>query len=188
MRADARRNRDLILAVAAEAFAAEGLGVPLDELARRAGVGPGTVYRHFPTKESLFEAVVDHRLRLLCTKAETLASAPDPGAALRTFLDRLVDEAAPKQDLVDALAQADVDLGAVLAATGADLREAVAHLLRRAQTARVVRLDVTPDDLMALLSGLLVALRFHHDGRSADPKRALAVLWDGLAHTLGESR
>jgi len=143
-------------------------------------VGPGTLYRHFPTKESLFEAVVDDRLRRLCTEAETLASAPDPAGALRSFLGRLVAEGSPKQDLVDALAGADIDVGTTLAATGAELRRAVGCLLHQAQTAGAVRTDVTIEDLMALLSGLLVALR-GHSGRGADPQRALSVLWDGLA-------
>jgi AcrR family transcriptional regulator len=177
MRADARRNRERILAVVADAFAAKGLEVPLDDLAKRAGVGPGTLYRHFPTKASLYEAVVDHRLRQICTEAEALADAPDAGSALREFLGRLADEIMPKQDLVDALARVDIDVGATLAATGADLRAAIDVLLRRAQAAGAVRRDVTLDDLMGLLGGLLIAARGR---RAADPKRMLGVVWDGL--------
>src|SRR6266545_3604820 len=76
-RADAVRNRQRVLEAAKEAFAAEGLAVPLDEIARRAGVGAGTVYRHFPTKEALFEAVILDRVRKLVDYAESLADA-DP--------------------------------------------------------------------------------------------------------------
>src|SRR4029453_6912389 len=98
VRADARRNRARLLQVAAEAFATGGLGVPLDEIARRAGVGPGTLYPHFPAKEALFAAVVHDRLRNLVDAARALRHAGDAGAALFEFVDLLVVEAAPKKD------------------------------------------------------------------------------------------
>src|SRR3954447_5176401 len=125
VRADAPRNRARLLEVAAEAFAVGGLAVPLDEIARRAGVGPGTLYRHFPTKEALFEAVVDDRLRDLADTARALRSAEDAGAALFTLVDRLVAEAAVKKDLVDALDGAGVEVRTALAATAGDLREQI---------------------------------------------------------------
>ena len=81
LRADARRNRERILAAATAAFAAEGLSVPLDEIARRAGVGPGTLYRHFPAKETLWEAVLHDRLRRLADEAEALHDAGHPSAS-----------------------------------------------------------------------------------------------------------
>jgi AcrR family transcriptional regulator len=165
--------------VAKTAFAAEGLSVPLDEIARRAGVGPGTLYRHFPTKEALFEAVVQHRLRRLVDDAHDLRSADDAGAALLGFIDRLVAEAAPKRDLADALASSDTDLQAALAATAADLRREIGYLLGRAQRSGAIRDDIGPDDLMALLSGILFAVR-PRPGVQADPRRAVAVLADGL--------
>ena len=80
LRADARRNRERILAAATAAFAADGLSVPLDEIARRAGVGPGTLYRHFPAKEALWEAVLHDRLQRLADEAEALHRAARPGA------------------------------------------------------------------------------------------------------------
>jgi AcrR family transcriptional regulator len=179
LRADARRNRERLLQVAKEAFAEEGVAVPLDEIARRAGLGPGTLYRHFPTKEALFEAVVQDRFQRMVEDARALHAAPDAGAALFGFVERLVAEAAPKQDLVDALAGSGVDVRSALAATGGDLRAEIAGLLRRAQTAGDVRADVTIADLMALLSGLLMALRARSHG-AADPERAVAVLCQGL--------
>jgi AcrR family transcriptional regulator len=179
LRADARRNRDRLLRTAKTAFAEEGLSVSLDDIARRAGVGPGTLYRHFPTKESLFEAVVHERLRQLLDEAVELSADADPGAAFFRFVDRMVAEAAAKQDLVDALAGAGVDVRTAVAATAAELRAAIGHLLARAQASGVVRPDVTPADLMALLSGLLLALRAPSNGQ-ADAERALAVLRDGL--------
>jgi AcrR family transcriptional regulator len=179
LRADARRNRARLLEAAREAFAAEGLAVPLDEIARRAGVGPGTLYRHFPTKEALFEAVVDDRLRDLADTARGLRSAEDAGAALFTLIDRLAAEAAVKKDLVDALAGAGVEVRNSLAATAGDLREEIGHLLARAQRHGAVRPDLDIADLMALLSGLFAALTAPAH-RRADPARALAVLRAGL--------
>jgi AcrR family transcriptional regulator len=179
MRADAQRNRDRLLQVAKEAFAAEGVAVPLDEIARRAGVGPGTLYRHFPTKEALFEAVVHDRLHRLIQHARDMGGSGDPGAALAAFLDHLVGEAAPKQDLVDALVGSGIDVRAAVTATAAVLRDEIATLLGRAQAAGAVRADITPADLMALLSGFLYALRAHPTA-TADPARTLSVLLRGL--------
>src|ERR1700678_4563371 len=110
MRADAAKNREHILAVARDALRESG-DASLIGIARRAGVGPGTLYRHFPTKEALFEAVVRHRLAELVDYARSLRTSGDPGDALLAFVDRLVLEAAPKRDLVDALAAAEVEVG-----------------------------------------------------------------------------
>jgi AcrR family transcriptional regulator len=204
LRADARRNRERILAAATAAFAADGLSVPLDEIARRAGVGPGTLYRHFPAKETLWEAVLHDRLQRLADEAEALhratkPGAPDPGApdagapdprpassggsdpgeALLGFIDRLVAEAAPKRDLADALASAGTDVSAALAGTAARLREALGALLAAAQRSGSIRGDIGLAELMAILSGILFALR-GRAGDQPDPHRAVAVLRDGL--------
>jgi AcrR family transcriptional regulator len=180
LRADARRNRDHLLHVAAEAFAADGLQVPLDEIARQAGLGPGTLYRHFPTKESLVEAVVHERLRSLLDDARARAASSEPGTALFGFMDHLVAEARAKQDLVDALARADVDITATVSETAADIRDAIGVLLSRAQRAGAVRRDIGVAELMGLLSGLMGAVR-SPSSRTADPGLMLAVLRSGLA-------
>lgn len=179
LRADARRNRDRLLEVARQAFAAEGVSVSLDEIARRAGVGPGTLYRHFPTKEALFEAVVHERLRHLVDQARALSRADDPAAALFAVLDRVVADAAAKADLVDALAGAGVEVRTAVAATAADLRHEIGSILARAQDAGTIRGDIGTADLMAVLGGVLLALRQPADN-GADPRRALAILCDGL--------
>jgi AcrR family transcriptional regulator len=179
LRADARRNRDRLVEVAAVAFAADGLAVPLDEIARRAGVGPGTLYRHFPTKEALFEAVVHHRLAEIVDDARSLRASSDPGAALLEFVDRLVIEAAPKRDLVDALTSAQVHVGPAVMATAAELRAELGHLLRRAQRHRAIRDDIGTAELMALISGILAALQPRPD-QPPDPNLVLAVIHDGL--------
>jgi AcrR family transcriptional regulator len=170
LRADARRNRDRVLRAAAEAFAESGFGVPLDTIAARAGVGPGTVYRHFPTKEALFQAVVTARLEDLVAGARRLATGDDAGAALRTFLLRLRQEAATKGDTSDAIA--------VPGRLQADLHGALGVLLGRAQATGAVRPDLDVDDLLAMLKGLIAAVR---DAPSAQRvERVFAVLVDGL--------
>lgn len=178
-RADARRNRDRLLQVARQAFAAEGLSVSLDEIARRAEVGPGTLYRHFPTKEALIEAVVHERLRSLVDQARLLASTDDPTTALFAILRRVVADAAAKADLVDALASAGIEVRTTVAATSAELRGEIGSLLARAQDSGTVRDDIGTAELMAVLSGVLLALR-HPASKGADPQRALAIVLDGL--------
>jgi len=179
LRSDARRNRERLLEVARSAFAADGLSVPLDEIARRAGVGPGTLYRHFPAKEDLFEAVLQDRLQSLADEARALRDAPDPGAALLGFIDRLIAEAALKRDLVDALASAGTELSAGLAEIGARIRAGIDGLLVRAQATGGIRGDIGVDDLMTIIASMMVALR-RRPGQAADPRRAVAVLRDGL--------
>ena len=92
LRADAERNRQRVLQVAQELFATEGLAVPIDGIARRAGLGVGTLYRHFPTKEALFEAIVVGRMEQLVEAARAGARAHDRGGAFFGFLTRMVEE------------------------------------------------------------------------------------------------
>src|SRR2546430_16496403 len=101
LRADARRNRERVLAAAWRAFAEQGYAVPLDEIATAAGVGPGTVYRHFPTKEALFEAVSVANVQDLAADARSRAEAADPVGAFTSFLDRLADQALAQRGLPD---------------------------------------------------------------------------------------
>jgi AcrR family transcriptional regulator len=179
LRADARRNRDRILDTARQAFAVEGLTVPLDEIARRARVGPGTLYRHFPTKEALFEAVVHDRLRLLVEQARTAPDSADPDQALFTVIDAIVADAQAKAELIDALVGAGVEVRTAVAATAAELRDEMAGLLTRAQQDGTIRPDVGIAEVMALLGGVLLSLR-GPAGPEMNAGHALAVLYDGL--------
>jgi AcrR family transcriptional regulator len=179
LRADARRNRERILHAATVAFATEGLSVPLDEIARRAGVGPGTLYRHFPAKAALFEAVLLDRFQRLVDDARALRDAEDPGEALLGFIDTLVTEAGPKRDLVEALATAGIDLNPTLGAKANQLRREIGKLLARSQSDGTIRDDITTADLMSLIFGLLLSLRTGSAGQ-AEARRATAVLCDGL--------
>jgi AcrR family transcriptional regulator len=184
LRADGRRNQQRLLQAATDAFAIGGLSVPLDEIARRAGVGPGTLYRHFPTKGALFEAVLHDRLQRLADDAQELRHAEDPAGALLDFISRLAADAAPKRDLADALASSGTEMNATLTATARRLRDEIGHLLIRAQRAGGIRDDITTADLMALITGVIAALRPRpgqdQHTEQPDPQRTIAVLHDGL--------
>lgn len=151
MRADAVRNRARLLAVAYETFAAEGLAVPIDEIARRAGVGPGTIYRHFPTKEALFAAVIDDRVRSMVDSGKTLLAA-DPGTALFEFLRELVRAAAADQGMADAFGRYGVDIAAAAPGAEAAFLGVLEQLLSAAQRAGTIRPDVGPAELKLLLT------------------------------------
>jgi AcrR family transcriptional regulator len=170
LRADAARNRESVLRAARDAFAESGYGVPLDEIAARAGVGPGTVYRHFPTKEALFEAVVTARVQDLLTDARARADAADPGAAFFGFLARIAAESAAKRDLPDAIS--------IAGSLREDLDAALDVLLRRAQRAEAVRADIRTPDIIVLLKGLFASLADVSDQARRD--LVFAVLADGL--------
>ena len=174
LRADARHNREKILRAAREAFAESGYDVPLDEIAARAGVGPGTVYRHFAAKDALFQAVVSARIEDLIDDAQARARADDPGSAFFGFLARIGEEAAAKRDLPDAIAIA----GSLQDA----LNAALDVLLRRAQESGAVRTDIGTADLIVILKGMLTSIRNASPG-ATDPAlrdRVLAILTDGL--------
>jgi AcrR family transcriptional regulator len=163
-RADARRNRERILQAAFEAFAADGRLVPLDDIARRAGVGAGTVYRNFPTKEALFRAVVTTRIEQIVEDAEALRDADDPAGAFYGFFARVVERAMYNHALCDALAD---DLSG-FDTCGVDDRftAGLGVLLRRAQAAGAVRSDVDVQDVRALMVGAMHMERAHRrEGR-----------------------
>jgi AcrR family transcriptional regulator len=179
LRADARRNRARIIEVARTAFATEGLSVPIDEIARRADVGPGTVHRHFPAKENLFEAIILADIEGLAARAESLTEADDPGAAFFGFLDHMVGEGSANRALADALAGVGHDLKAGIATASERMNVALGVLLRRAQDAGAVRDDFTFVQLRAMLGGIHVAgERQPHDPGLA--RQMLSIFCDGL--------
>jgi AcrR family transcriptional regulator len=178
LRADARRNRELILAAADAAFADEGLGVAVDEIARRAGVGAGTLYRHFPTKEALFEAVLVAHMDRLARYGQELAGRDQPDEALFEFVECLAGEAASKRNLIDALAGAGIDIKATSADSKAALEGAFELLLSRAQNAGLVRNDVQTADLMGLVMGTCALAS--HERADCSQSRMLAVVCAGL--------
>ncbi|MEU5991716.1 helix-turn-helix domain-containing protein [Spirillospora sp. NPDC047418] len=174
-RADALRNRAKVLAAAEEVFAVQGTSASTEEVARKAGVGIGTVFRHFPTKESLLEAVLVALLERLAAEARELRSAADPGAAFFGFFSRVVSRAAAKQAVTEALAEAGVDARRATGAAGPGLRAALGALLERAQEAGAVRRDIGAGQVMALLAGLSYAA-----GRAGAREDVLRIAFDGL--------
>ena len=157
-------------------FASEGIAVPMIEIARRANVGIGTVYRHFPTKEALFAAIVSDRLTQLTGHARALTRDASPGDAFFALLDRMVADGRSKKGLVDVLTAAGVDVRALAATPAAALRRALATLVRRAQAAGALRAGVTAEDVIALVSATLAAAG--RPGTSVE--RLMAIVRDGL--------
>jgi AcrR family transcriptional regulator len=179
LRADARRNRERVLAAAKAAFEVDGLAVPLDEIARRAGVGAGTVYRHFPTKEALFGAIVLGNIEELTARARELADADDGGAAFLAFFASMVEHGAINRAFAHALTQAGADLQSIAGRASRDLLDALAALLTRAQRAGAVREDVTAVQVKALLIGVFAGTDWL-GGAEEDRRQLVEVVCAGL--------
>ena len=180
LRADARRNRERVLRTAQQLFATEGLGVSLDEIARCAGVGPGTVHRHFPAKEALYLAVATDEIERLVAEAEMLVAADDP-AALFTLLAKMMANGAENVTVKSALVAAEFDLRTAAPDVAADLTRHVADLLDRAHAAGAVRPDLTVEEVMALVAGTFAAIR--HAGAETSRERSAhiaQIILDGL--------
>ena len=173
-RADARRNRERVLAAAERVFAERGTTAPTEEVARAAGVGVGTVFRHFPTKEALLQALIVERLARMAADAREHAASPDPGLAFFDFFAVAVRGSGTKLELVDALAELGVHPNEAIGPVATEVTEALAALLSKAQQARAVRDDIEVGDVIALLAG---ASQAH---RSAPSNRPLATILDGL--------
>lgn len=180
LRADAERNRQRVLEVAQAVFATEGLAVPIDEIARRAGLGVGTLYRHFPTKEALFEAIVIGRMQALVEEARECRKAKDAGGAFFAMLSRIVEVSTAKKDFLDALGGMGSDVAArELGALKKELHAELELVLKRAQRAKAVRRDVDLREVMALAMGAVAASR-HHGIDARGRERLLAIMCDGL--------
>lgn len=176
LRADAVRNRARILEAAEATFACVGIDVPVDTIAEKAGVGVGTLYRHFPTKERLCEAVLLERLGALARDARALAEAEDPAGAFYGFLAHVADESLAKRDLIQAVLGAGVVFDEAMAPAKEELRAAVEVLLRRAQEAGSVRSDVSAAMVMTLMGATLHAAA--HEG--CPTGHVLDIVCDGL--------
>jgi AcrR family transcriptional regulator len=185
MRADARRNRQRLLAAALAAFTEHGADdASLDEIARRAGVGIGTLYRHFPTRQALLEAVFRDQVEELCASArDHAAAAASPAQALADWLRALTAFGATKRNLTSSLMSGPEGKRSELAMScSAMIREAVAGLLAEAQRSGEIRPDVDATDLLRLSHAL--ALAGELPSTHADqPERLMRVLLDGLRTT-----
>ncbi|GLY91752.1 TetR/AcrR family transcriptional regulator [Actinoallomurus iriomotensis] len=181
LRADAQRNRDRLLDAAARAFSqAGGAEVTLDAIAKDAGVGIGTLYRHFPTREALVEATYRKELARLCDATGELLESLPPDEALRTWMDRFVDYMTTKRGMADALRAVIASGGNPFSESKARLTEAVTTLTRAGVAAGRVRPDVDAADLVASLGG--VSLMAAEPTQREQAGRILDLLMDGLRY------
>ncbi|MGV9499189.1 TetR/AcrR family transcriptional regulator [Streptomyces sp. NPDC003642] len=180
MRADARRNYERLLRVAVEAFAEHGEGASLDDIAKRAGVGSGTLYRHFPTRHALLEAAYLDRIEALAARADALAAELPPGEALLEWLHELGTGMIRMRGLRALLGPAVTEGGSAAAtACGDCVRNAAGRLVRAAQEEGTLRPDVEPMDVLRLAHGVATASELA-DGQGRHIRRYLALLTEGL--------
>lgn len=179
LRVDAERNLSRLLDVAREAFAEEGLGVSVEAIARRAGIGKGTVFRRFETKEQLIAAVIRDRLEEGTRLASALLNEPDAGAALREFMRLGASLQARDRGFFEAVAQTGLT-DEQLQSAKAELIELTAALLGRAQEQGAVRADVTPEDVIMLQCASVQAGAPFHAATPDLWRRYVDIAFDGL--------
>ncbi|MFF7753237.1 TetR/AcrR family transcriptional regulator [Streptomyces sp. NPDC007971] len=179
LRADAARNRAKLLDVATEVFATRGVGVPTEEIARAAGVGVGTLFRHFPTKEALLEAVMVRRLEAIAVRTTQLAAESEPAEAFFRCFRLVIDQSEGKNEFARALAAAGVDAHAALQESSEVIRARLAGLLAGAQQAGAVRPELGLPELIALMVGTGAAME-HLGADPAARQRIFDVVFDGL--------
>jgi AcrR family transcriptional regulator len=178
-RADARRNRERLLATALEVFAGQGTDVSLNVIAKAAGVGIGTLYRHFPTREAILEAAYRNEVAQLCDIEELLRDRP-PDAALEDWMNRFVDYAVTKRGISGALRS--------LAASGSDIYDdtrrqilaAVTQLLKAGIAAGTIRPDADAEDVLRATGAIWLIP--DEPGWADHARRVLTLLMDGLRH------
>jgi AcrR family transcriptional regulator len=179
MRADARRNRQLLLAAAMGAFAEHGADdASLDEIARRAGVGIGTLYRHFPDRRALLEAVYRDQVEDICANARDLAAGASPVEALHRWVRALMNFGATKRNLASSL-MSGPEKSEVALSCSTMVREAADLLLAAAQRSGEIRPDVDATDLLRLSHAITLAaeLPSQHPDQA---ERLMTVMLDGL--------
>jgi AcrR family transcriptional regulator len=180
MRADAQRNRARLLEAAVRAFSQEGPEVTLDAIAKDAGVGIGTLYRHFPTRESLVEAAYRNELARLCDAVPELLADRPPDEATRRWMDLFVDYMTTKRGMADALRAVIASGRNPYEHSRGQLISAITALLRAAGEAGALRRDIEPADVLASLGG--VSLTAGELAQREQAGRLLDLLMDGLRY------
>ncbi|GHJ26233.1 TetR/AcrR family transcriptional regulator [Streptomyces hygroscopicus] len=183
LRADAQRNREKILATAVRVFAEEGLNAHLERIAKEAGVGTGTLYRNFPTRELLIEAAYRSELARLCDAAPELLATLPPREALRAWLGRFMDYANAKLGMADALRGVVASGVNPYARSHEMIQDALSRLMDAAVTAGVIRSDISATDMFAALTGIALASGQPEQREQAD--RLLDLTLDGLSTGAG---
>jgi AcrR family transcriptional regulator len=176
MRADAQRSRAKLLAAATTAFMEKGANAPLEDIARQAGVGIGTLYRHFPTRLDLQEAVFRGQVQAVCLEGEGLIDWPSPGEAFANWTRALANYMVTKRGLASALVAADGTKAEVISTCSQQIRTTAEHLLVRAKEAGEIRQDLDPAEVLMLLHGVIVATE--RTPEQAD--RLMSLLLDGM--------
>ena len=176
-RVDSQRNRERLIEAAKLAFSDTGPGVSLEEIARRAGVGIGTFYRHFPSRDAIVEAVYRREVEQLASAADHLLASLTPGEALRQWMRLFVDYIATKKVIL-AAASIVGDKAELYAASGARIATAIGALVERAATAGDIRADVEAKDLLRALMGFIYGAPA--DAWQASALRLIDLLMDGL--------
>ncbi|MQY26021.1 TetR/AcrR family transcriptional regulator [Nocardia aurantia] len=179
-RTDARRNREALLAAASRVFAAQGASAALDTIAREAGVGNATMYRHFPTRDAMVEAVLAERYRELAAHAEELANAADADAALLDWLTEFVAYNQTFRGLSEIVLATLRDHDSALYASCKAMRANAADLLTRAQRLGTVRDDIDAADLFTHAAGIAWATQYAPTEDPGRARRLLRVMTDGL--------
>jgi AcrR family transcriptional regulator len=180
LRADAQRNRDQLLKVAVRAFSQKGPDVTLESIASDAGVGIGTLYRHFPTREALIEAAYRNELARLCAGVPELLRTMPADVALRTWMDRFIDYLATKRGMAEALRMVIASGGNPHAQTRESLLEAIRSLLKAGADQRALRRDIDPADVMIGISGVSLVAGAPEQREQAG--RLLDLFVDGLRY------
>ncbi|MFF0063158.1 TetR/AcrR family transcriptional regulator [Streptomyces sp. NPDC005279] len=179
LRADAQRNRDKILAAAVRVFAEQGLDAHLERIAKEAGVGTGTLYRNFPTREILIEAAYRNELSRLCDATPDLLATMEPREALRAWMGRFIDYATAKLGMADAL-RALVESGVNPYAQSHEMMlDALTSLLNAGVGAGTIRSDIGATDMFAALTGIALASGKPEQREQAE--RLLDLTLDGLS-------
>ncbi|MEU6401952.1 helix-turn-helix domain-containing protein [Streptomyces sp. NPDC046985] len=180
MRADARRNYERLLKAAERAFAEHGENASLDDIAKRAGVGSGTLYRHFPNRQALLEAAYVDRIEALAARADTLSRRRPAGEALTQWLEELCLVSLQVRGLRALLGSAVADGGAAaVTVCGTSIKGAATRLVEAAQREGALRGDVEPVEVLRLAHGVATASELA-DGEAARIRRYLTLLMQGL--------
>jgi AcrR family transcriptional regulator len=177
MRADARRNYERIVSTARDVFFEQGVEVPLDDIVKRAGVGPGTLYRHFPTRAVLIEAVYRQEIEDLADRVRGLTKELPPEAALREWMFEQVRFQNERAGLAAALKAAVDEDSETFQHCKTTLREAVGVLVDAAQAAGVIRTEIEPVDVMRLGHGIGASAKFADE---AGKERLVSIALNGL--------
>ncbi len=179
LRSDARRNRRRVLEAAEALFGEAGTGASIEDIAKRAGVGVGTVCRHFPTKQDLLDEVLTEMYRELVADADAALEMGEPAAAFERFVHQLAGHQARRRVLAEQMAM-ELELPAAAVGLRAAMRAAITDLLEQAQAAGAVRMDISPADTSMLFAGIAQITAIAGGVNSSLRDRYVAVMLDGL--------